>query len=91
MTTENLLSNIANPNIDPDLGLCLLPQIFKEFLTEKDKLKLRSKKFKPVIIEYLKKNKDTTTSELSDLIGLSYEDTFYILKELEKEHKIVVF
>jgi len=85
----NLIS-LINSDITLEKGIFLVTEMFKELLTEKDELKLKSEKFKPIIIEYLIKEKETTTSQLAKTIGLSYEDTFYILKELEKKHKLVI-
>ena len=60
-------------------------------LSKKDKLRLLADKYKPLFLDFLKTSKkEITTSEIAKAFDLTYEDAFYVLKTLEREHKIVM-
>ena len=78
-------------NTTLDFRLDIFKGLFDEiFLTEKDKLRVKAKELGPRILDYLKLNKEATTVQISRNIGTSFEDTSFILRELEKEGLIKI-
>ena len=78
-------------NTDLDFNIDIFKGLMSEiFLTEKDKLRLKAKKLKPKVIEYLKINKEATTLQIARFLDISFEDAYFILKTIEKEGKIKI-
>ena len=67
--------------------LDILPNVL---LSNEDRLNLLADKYESLFLDYIRHNDDVTTSSLAKNFGLSFEDTFFILKRLEKKNKIVI-
>ena len=88
---QNRMCAVINPEFQLESPFRLFDKIISNiFVTLKDKLDVKTKRVKPLILDYLKKHKMISTSELAEVIELSYEETFYVLKQLEKEKLIVI-
>lgn len=74
-------------NNSPFSLLDILPNVL---LSNGDRLNLLADKYEPLFLAHIRNNDDVTTSGLAKSFGLSFEDTFFILKRLEKKNKIVI-
>jgi ACT domain-containing protein len=79
-----MLNNI--PNLHKDL----LTESLNNTINTKDKLDLLVKAYSDKIIDYLKKTGNSNSAEISKELKISYEDTIYILQNLQKQNKIVI-
>jgi len=85
------LQSISTTNLDLSDGINLILNFMNEILlSKKDELILKSDKFKPLVIGYLTKNKEATTSQIAKSLGLTFEETFFILRQLEKKGRVVI-
>ncbi len=73
-------------------GYSLFGTFLKDFVvTTPDKLNLLVTQYEPIILNYLKTKKEATTSKISADLNIPYEDTFFVLKHLQKNKIIVMF
>lgn len=80
---------IFNGKIRPDLGLNFPYLASLPFMTRKDRLKAKSKRIKPKILDLLDKKKEVSTSDLLKNLEANALEIQFALKELEEEGKIV--
>lgn len=91
--TEMILSRFKalTNGININRGIELLPILGKEILqTKVDELREKSKKFKPLILSYLRLNKKARTTDLMKEFNLTFGEIHFILKELQNEGSIII-
>lgn len=72
-------------------GIELPVTIGKEILlTKKDELEEKYKKFKPLVLNYLKVHETARTSDLMKEFKASFEEIHFIIKKMEMEGLVTI-